>query len=164
MPAGPVSHDRAIVGNGHCSILVRPIGDSFAPSDIIFGHTTWDPYTLMLRITKHYDFAYANVASRHAVFSSFPAVLYSFDDWYTLDSGLSVSETTIINLNPELWSRIVPQSVPDWTRNMVANRLATSGAGGRGKSIRSLITLPQCVHIRGFGFGSHIPVLSITLF
>ena len=69
VPEGTVSYDRASVGNGHCSILIRPIGSSFTPSDIFFGHTTWDPYTLMLRVMKHYDFAYAGVAAQHAVFS-----------------------------------------------------------------------------------------------
>ena len=38
-----------------------------------------------------------------------------------------MSETTIINLNPDLWKLLLPESVPDWIRNMVANRLATSG-------------------------------------
>ena len=72
VPAGPVSFDRNMVGNGHCSILIRPLGSSMAPSDIIMGHTTWDPYTLMLRIMKHYDFPWAGAAAQHSVFSSFP--------------------------------------------------------------------------------------------
>jgi hypothetical protein len=60
-------------------------------------------------------------------FSSFPAVLYSFDDWYVTSANLVVSETTIINNNASLWELLTPHSVPEWLRNMLANRLASSG-------------------------------------
>ena len=51
----------------------------------------------------------------------------SVDDWYTTSAGLVITETTIKNNNATLWQYVVPETVPDWTRNMVANRLATSG-------------------------------------
>jgi hypothetical protein len=49
------------------------------------------------------------------------------DDWYTTSAGLVITETTIKNNNASLWQYVVPQTVPDWTRNLVANRLADSG-------------------------------------
>jgi hypothetical protein len=61
-------------------------------------------------------------------FSSYPGCLYSNDDFYSLSSGLLVTETTIGNHNSSLWSYVVPQTVPDWARNMIANRLAVDGA------------------------------------
>ena len=61
-------------------------------------------------------------------FSSYPGILYSFDDFYTTaPARLMVTETTIINNNASLWGRLSPASVLDWARNMAANRLADSG-------------------------------------
>jgi hypothetical protein len=63
-------------------------------------------------------------------FSSYPGVLYSFDDFYTISpSRLVVTETTIINNNASLWAAVQPEgALLDWLRNMAANRLARSGA------------------------------------
>jgi hypothetical protein len=54
-------------------------------------------------------------------------VLYSIDDWYTISSGLTVSETTISNNNATLYESIKPESVLIWSRAMAANRLANNG-------------------------------------
>ncbi len=132
----PEPPKKARHGNGHCSILVKPLGYVSAPSDIVFGHTTWCPFTIMgPRILKLYDFPFRTSSADVTVvpgvsisFTSYPAVLYSFDDWYTISSGLTVSETTIINANPALWAMVVPTSVVIWSRAMAANRLASSGA------------------------------------
>jgi Phospholipase B len=125
---------KRLHGNGHCSILVKPVGPVNRPLDIFFGHTTWNPYTTMLRIIKKYNFAFQQSASDSTIvagdsilFSSYPGVLYSFDDWYTISSALSVAETTIINANPDLWSSVTYKSVQTWSRAMVSNRLASSG-------------------------------------
>jgi hypothetical protein len=39
-----------------------------------------------------------------------------------------ITETTIDNHNSSLWQRLSPHTLLDWARNMVANRLANSGA------------------------------------
>jgi hypothetical protein len=38
-----------------------------------------------------------------------------------------ITETTINNNNFSLWERLSPNTVLDWVRNMVANRLASNG-------------------------------------
>ena len=38
-----------------------------------------------------------------------------------------ITETTIANNNRSLWDRLSPRTLLDWVRNMVANRLASSG-------------------------------------
>ena len=38
-----------------------------------------------------------------------------------------ITETTIANNNRSLWERLSPSTLLDWVRNMVANRLASSG-------------------------------------
>ena len=106
-------------GDGHCSLLVKPMGSGF--TDVYFSHTTWAPFSQMTRIMKHYNFAFSSGA-QHVAFSSFLGLLFSLDDWYSTSAGLTISETTIINANASLWSRLTPNSVPDWIRNMVRTR------------------------------------------
>lgn len=91
------------------------------------------------------------------MFSSYPGTIFSGDDFYILSSGLVSGtrlpgdpqvappqpgsppppfpspqvalETTIGNSNAALWKYLRPQgSVLEWLRNIVANRLARSGA------------------------------------
>ena len=51
------------------------------------GHNTWTTYYTMTRLYKHYDFS--GLSDRHAVgrrvsMSSYPGVVSSIDDWYTI--------------------------------------------------------------------------------
>jgi hypothetical protein len=130
-----IRYERSL-SDGHCSALVKPIGDLDAPRDVFFGHTTWNPYETMTRIYKLYDFPWtisgipgsSTVPGKQISFPSYPACFYSFDDYYTMyPSGIAVLETTIINNNSTLWDLLSPRSVSDWARNMVANRLADDG-------------------------------------
>ena len=62
-------------------------------------------------------------------FTSYPGNLQSTDDWYTLPStGLVVTETSNNVFNTELNREYTkPESVSEWIRAIVANRLATDG-------------------------------------
>ncbi|KAL7986762.1 hypothetical protein Chor_013045 [Crotalus horridus] len=61
-------------------------------------------------------------------FSSYPGTIFSGDDFYVLSSGLVSLETTIGNSNSDLWKFIkADNSVLEWLRNIVANRLARTG-------------------------------------
>ena len=54
--------------------------------------------------------------------------LTSIDDFYILSSGLVIQETSITNINSELWKYIRPENIVlQFIRNLVANRLAESG-------------------------------------
>ncbi|KAL1466717.1 hypothetical protein MTO96_042535 [Rhipicephalus appendiculatus] len=60
--------------------------------------------------------------------SSYAGKLVSLDDFYLTSAGLAVTETSIVNNNPDLWLLIDPKAAPlTWVRAMVATRLATSG-------------------------------------
>ncbi len=52
--------------------------------------------------------------------------LESKDDFYQLDSGLVVIETSLSVFNQSLYKSLTPQSVPCWVRSIVANRMAKS--------------------------------------
>jgi len=62
-------------------------------------------------------------------FSSYPGVAGSTDDYYLMDTGLVVTETTISMLTDEPYDKLDDKadSVPDFMRIMLANRLAKTG-------------------------------------
>ncbi|KAN0012252.1 hypothetical protein ACTFIU_007550 [Dictyostelium citrinum] len=115
--------------NEHCSALIKLTDDL---SELYTGHTTWSAYYQMVRMIKSYNFKFSNsVASKSntTMFSGYPGVLMSIDDFYMLDSKLVVLETTngIENSDSELFKLIKPQSVLTWIRIIVTNRIAHSG-------------------------------------
>jgi len=62
-------------------------------------------------------------------FASYPATLASLDDFYVVSNGLVVQETTIGNGNPVLYEQFLsPFSIFEFSRNIIANRLADTGA------------------------------------
>lgn len=130
-PAGPR-------GESHCSVLLKSVvnASSGAVDDVLASHTTWSQFESMTRIWRVADLPFRRSASdsrlvpgRLMSFSSYPGTMHSDDDWYLVaPSGLLVTETTIENNNASLWQFVVPQTIPDWARNLAANRLAEDGA------------------------------------
>jgi len=62
-------------------------------------------------------------------FSSYPGVAGSTDDYYLLDSGLVITETTVSMLTDEPYDKLddTKTQVPDFMRIMIASRLAKTG-------------------------------------
>lgn len=120
--------------NLKCSALIRILPDF---QEIVWGHATWDDYSSMNRIFKHYDLPLpASLASseldttngrRKISLSSSPGYLSSVDDWYMTNAGLGVMETTHGVFDPTLYQTVTSKSVLCWLRSKVANMLATSG-------------------------------------
>mmetsp|Transcript_2574 Transcript_2574/g.5965 ORF Transcript_2574/g.5965 Transcript_2574/m.5965 type:complete len:687 (-) Transcript_2574:39-2099(-) len=110
---------------GRCSALVRLTEGNV---DLMVGHTTFSDYSEMTRIFKYYDLPLIGAAVRRMGFSSYPGVAGSTDDYYILDSGLVVTETTISMLTDEPYDKLQDggSAVPDFMRIMLANRLARS--------------------------------------
>jgi hypothetical protein len=135
-PSAPPSAPNRM--KDHCSVIVKLVPKK---NELYTAHTTWTGFEDMTRIFKMYDLPYsfsstgstsatetAVVPGSRIAFSSYPGNLFSTDDWYTLSSGLAVTETTIDNHNTTLWKHVVPTgTVLTWIRTMVANRLATNG-------------------------------------
>lgn len=113
--------------NEHCSAMIRLTEGN---QELMMGHTTWGHYSTMLRVFKRYTlFSGSNVAADTVQFSSYPGVLDSNDDFYTMSpSMLAVTETTLDVYNPYLYDQNSPQSVLTWQRVIVANRLANNGS------------------------------------
>eukprot|EP00928_Gymnodinium_smaydae_P072120 TRINITY_DN5553_c0_g1_i2.p1 TRINITY_DN5553_c0_g1~~TRINITY_DN5553_c0_g1_i2.p1 ORF type:complete len:341 (-),score=40.42 TRINITY_DN5553_c0_g1_i2:275-1297(-) len=98
-------------------------------TDLFVGHTTFSDYSEMTRIYKFYDFPLEASAARRMGFSSYPGVMGSTDDYYLMDTGLAVTETTVSMLSDEAFDSLDDSSaqVPDYMRIMIANRLANTG-------------------------------------
>lgn len=121
-----------------CSALIRILPD-FA--DLVWGHATWDTYSSMNRIYKHYEVPLPPAASagravagtssgnarRKISMSSSPGYLSSVDDWYMTNAGLGVTETTHGVFDSDLYAFVTPQSVLCWLRSNVANFLGEDG-------------------------------------
>mmetsp|Transcript_110145 Transcript_110145/g.306917 ORF Transcript_110145/g.306917 Transcript_110145/m.306917 type:complete len:717 (+) Transcript_110145:193-2343(+) len=109
--------------SGRCSALVRLTAGN---KDLMVGHTTFSDYSEMTRIFKYYDLPLGSSVVQRMGFSSYPGVAGSTDDYYLLDSGLVVTETTISMLTDEPYDRLENngERVPDFMRIMLANRLA----------------------------------------
>jgi hypothetical protein len=121
---------------GRCSALVRLTPNN---SDIFVGHTTFSDYSEMNRIFKHYDIPLTGVSSQRMSFSSYPGVMGSTDDYYIMDTGLVVTETTVSMLSDEAFDKLDDNgtSVPDYMRIMLASRLARTGKDWVDHMVRS---------------------------
>ena len=121
----PEEKERYILLNSHCSAFVKLAKDW---SDIWFGHNTWNNYVLMIRIFKEYRFVTnkGNEKSKTIAFSSYPAALYSPDEFHLLDSNLVQMGTSFNILKDELYDLISMESIGSAFRQMLAGRLASS--------------------------------------
>eukprot|EP00049_Salpingoeca_infusionum_P011479 m.199418 g.199418 ORF g.199418 m.199418 type:complete len:533 (-) comp14943_c0_seq1:2649-4247(-) len=108
---------------GHCSALVK-LTDDF--SQMYMSHSSWFNYQVTMRILKHYNFQAKNSVTKKLTFSSYAGFLESLDDFYLMDAGLVMLQTTN-NVFTDLDKYIVPQSLLSWIRVRVACALATDG-------------------------------------
>lgn len=123
MPAAELR--RLVLQAGMCSGLIKVTGDL---SDLFMAHSAWFSYSNTDRIMKHYSFDYhVQAAGKRVSFSSYPAMLESLDDFYMMDSGLGMVQTSNNILNQSLLDLITPQSLLAWQRVRIANAYARTG-------------------------------------
>ncbi|PAA87041.1 hypothetical protein BOX15_Mlig010955g2 [Macrostomum lignano] len=116
-----------VQSTGHCSALIRVTPGL---ERLYMGHSTWSSYSTMLRIYKHYQVNLSDpeAASRGMSFSSYPGCLVSIDDFYILDSGMVMLETTNNVFNVSLFKTVKPESLLSWQRVRIANQIAQNGS------------------------------------
>jgi len=114
------------IEDAHCSVLVRPTPDG---THLFSSHVTWTKYAEMLRVYKFYNTAFHAKSTKapKSVFSSFPGVLTSGDDYFVTSQNLVVMETTNSVFNRSLFKFVTEHTVMYWIRVVVANRMADSG-------------------------------------
>ncbi|KAL0215385.1 hypothetical protein P9112_007569 [Eukaryota sp. TZLM1-RC] len=110
----------------HCSALIRLTDDY---SQLMVSQNAWFFYGAQNRILKFYDFEVttAGTVNQKMSFSSYPGLLFSFDDFYVLENGLAVFETTHHFNDAELKDYIKPETNLEWLRVTVANRMSNTG-------------------------------------
>jgi len=134
--------EQRLIKRGRCSALVR-----LAPEgkDLMVGHTTWGDYAKMTRIFKyyHFDLPGAHTKAKTMGFSSYPGCISSTDDFYMLDSGLVIMDTSLEILNADMYNRVAEfpanAHVPDFMHVMTSNRMASSASIGQRYSQRRTV-------------------------
>eukprot|EP00048_Salpingoeca_helianthica_P016501 m.232648 g.232648 ORF g.232648 m.232648 type:complete len:533 (-) comp18811_c0_seq1:170-1768(-) len=120
----PEQLERHVFESGHCSALVKLTADF---SQMYMAHSSWFRYQAMLRIMKHYHLPTRVSVAKKISFSSYPGFLESLDDFYLLDSGLVMLQTTNSVFDQSLYQYVVPESVFAWQRVRVGCALAHTG-------------------------------------
>jgi hypothetical protein len=130
-PLDDAHWEKRLAKFGHCSAFIRVTDGN---SDLMIGHTTWNDYSQMTRIWKYYNFPLpgADTMSMKVSMSSYPAAVTSMDDFYVLDSGLAVMETSLELINLFNWDKITDfpgaPHIPNFVHVMAVNRLAKTSA------------------------------------
>ena len=110
---------------GHCSALIKVVGDL---SELFMGHSSWFEYANTNRIFKSYHFSFhAPSGANRISFSSYPGYLESLDDFYMMDSGLGMVQTSNEVPDNKLLDLITPRSLLAWQRVRVASAMANTG-------------------------------------
>jgi hypothetical protein len=76
----------------HCSAAVALAQGN---AELFTAHNTWCGYYSMLRVFKHYHFAFSTAAPVRVSMSSYPGVIHSTDDW-CLPSPPPVPSSTLL--------------------------------------------------------------------
>ena len=138
-------------------------------SDILIGHTTWDDYSKMTRIFKYYNFPLGpETMATSIAMPSYPGALSSNDDYYVMNSGLVLMDTSlpqlVINPYDDVKSGPVTGDIPTWMHMMITNRLSKRAADWAGEYIKrnnigtynnQFIIGLQPLHSRTYAAGQH---------
>jgi len=111
----------------HCTGLIYMEEDY---SDVYVSHDSWSGYNTMNRMLKDYEIISNNthVAATRWTFSSNAGLLLSMDDFWIMNSGLVVIETTLHTWNTTLYDLYCkPESVLSWIRVSAVNLIAATG-------------------------------------
>ena len=113
----------------HCTGLIKLLDDF---SDLFVAQDTWSSLTSMNRIMKEYDFEFYDygISPKKILFSSYPGLTHSLDDFWLLSNNLCVIETTMHCWNQTHFEKCRPESILTWIRVQIANYLSTKEGSG----------------------------------
>jgi len=97
--------------------------------DVYVSHDSWSAYNTMNRMLKDYEIiSRKQTAATRWTFSSNAGLLLSMDDFWIMNSGLVVIETTLHTWNTTLYDLYcTPESVLSWIRVSAVNLIAHNG-------------------------------------
>lgn len=121
--------------SGHCSGYIRLTENN---ADILVGHATWNDYSMMLRMYKYYSFPLPGAGTMHATItmSSYPGMVSSGDEFYTLSDTMAVFDTSLVDLRLTWYDDVAAaatsgspaSTIPMFMHLMITNRLSKSGS------------------------------------
>jgi len=108
---------------GDCTIILKD-----TPDDIYIAHNTHNVFSIVQRLFKstkiEWDTYSSFMQSETMRLSARYGAIGSKDDFYVLDSGLVVMETSILIFNDSLYDQIEVRALPYFIRVTVANWMA----------------------------------------
>ncbi len=114
-----------LISHSRCSAFIKLVTDNQnRVTDLLSGHTTWSSYSELIRIYKHYSF---NNNTTSLIFSSYPGVLTSTDDFIISKNKLVIMETTIEVIDINLYKQMkleYKNYVPNFMRVLLASKNA----------------------------------------
>jgi len=111
----------------HCTGLIYMEPDY---QDVYVAHDSWSAFNTMNRMLKDYEIRSndKDAAATRWTFSSYAGQLLSMDDFWVMNSGLVVIETTVHTWNTTLYDLYCkPESVLAWIRISAVNLIAHNG-------------------------------------
>jgi len=111
----------------HCTGLIYMEPDF---QDVYVAHDSWSAFNTMNRMLKDYEIISSDktMATTRWTFSSYAGQILSMDDFWIMNSGLVVIETTVHTWNTTLYELYCkPESVLAWIRVSAVNLIAHNG-------------------------------------
>lgn len=121
----PEKQKLAMEFREHCSGMVK-ITDDY--KDVFFSHDAWSDYRELHGELKEYNLPIKEFNAKRMIMSTRVGKIASYDDFYLMDSGLFVIETTLNNYNDDLYKVCTPKSLFTWVRAYRASWVATNGS------------------------------------
>lgn len=128
---------KKLVKSSHCSVILKLLNIN-GKYDIIAGHDTWSKYAELVRTLKSYTYEFDSKVinkensilknKKEIVFSSYPGVMYSGDDFYIIDKKTVLLQTTLNVLNTFIYKNSIniDTYVPEFIRIMTTNLMSNS--------------------------------------
>ncbi len=125
---------RKLTRKSHCSAIVKLINEN-NEKNILFGHNTWTGFYELLRTYKSIDYAFEGdnqilgLKPIKMKYSSYPGILFSGDEYYTIENNLAITQTSLSTIFPE---RLInglnkKEYIPEFMRIMTINFLSRTG-------------------------------------
>ena len=126
---------KKLIKRSHCSAIIKLMENSNGESDIFLGHNTWTGYNELLRTLKKVKYAFEGndeVIGMKPIkmkYSSYPGILFSGDEFYTIGKNLAITQTSLSIINAYQYKNaIIPETyIPEFMRIMTINFISKTG-------------------------------------
>lgn len=127
---------KKLIRKSHCSAIVKLCYNTTSNKpDIMLGHNTWSGYNELLRTLKKVDYAFEGddtVIGMKAIkmkYSSYPGVIFSGDEFYTINHRIAITQTSLSIINYFQFKNAINTNtyIPEFMRIMMINYMSDTG-------------------------------------